>query len=108
MRARSALRAERLNHARDVWGQVHALPDAVRQLVRECGISPRQAYRDLQAARRLRAPVPIPEATIAFTVKLSRRLVRELRAQAASTGLSLSAIVSRALTAQLARSRGRG
>ena len=108
MRARSALRAERLNHARDVWGQVQALPDAVRQLVRECGISPRQAYRDLQAARRLRAPVPIPEATIAFTVKLSRRLVRELRAQAASTGLSLSAIVSRALTAQLARSRGRG
>jgi predicted DNA-binding transcriptional regulator YafY len=108
MRARSALRAERLNQARDVWGQVHALPDAVRQLVRACGISPRQAYRDLQTARRLRAPVPIPEATIAFTVKLSRRLVRELRAQAASTGLSLSAIVSRALTAQLARSRGRG
>ena len=108
MRARSALRAERLNHARDLWGQVQALPDAVRQLVRECGISPRQAYRDLQAARRLRAPVPIPEATIAFTVKLSRRLVRELRAQAASTGLSLSAIVSRALAAQLARSRGRG
>jgi hypothetical protein len=35
-------------------------------------------------------------------------LVRELRTQAASTGLSLSAIVSRALTAQLARSRGRG
>jgi len=108
MRARSALRAERLNHARDVWGQVHALPDAVRQLVRECGISPRQAYRDLHAARRLRAAVPIPEVTIAFTVKLSRRLVRELRAQAAYTGLSLSAIVSRALTAQLARSRGRG
>jgi predicted DNA-binding transcriptional regulator YafY len=108
MRARSVRRAERLNHARDVWGQVHALPDAVRQLVRACGISPRQAYRDLEAARRLRAPVPIPEATIAFTVKLSRRLVREVRAQAASSGLSLSAIVSRALMAQLARSRGRG
>ena len=108
MRARSALRAERLNHARDVWGEVHALPDAVRALVRACGISPRQAYRDLQAARRLRAPVPIPEVTIAFTVKLSRRLVRELRAQAARTGRSLSAIVTRALTAQLARSRGRG
>jgi len=108
MRARSALRAERLNHARDVWVQVHGLPDAVQQMVRECGISPRQAYRDLQVARRLRAPVPIPEATIAFTVKLPRGLVRTLRAQAATTGLSLSAIVSRALTAQLARSRGRG
>ena len=108
MRARSALRAERLNHARDVWGQVHALPDAVRQLVRACGISPRQAYRDLQAVRRLRAPVPIPEATIAFTVKLSRRLVRELRAHAQATGLSLSAIVSRGVSRLLARSGGRG
>jgi len=108
MRARSALRAERLNHARDVWGQVHALPDAVRQLVRACGISPRQAYRDLQAARRLRAPVPIPEATIAFTVKLPRGMVRALRAQATTTGRSLSAIVSGAIAAQLARSRGRG
>ena len=108
MRARSAQRAERLNHAREVWGQVHALPDAVRQLVRACGISPRQAYRDLQAARRLRTPVPIPEATIAFTVKLPRGLVGALRAQAATTGLSLSAIVGRAIAAQLARSRGRG
>ena len=108
MRARSALRAERLNRARDVWDEVHALPDAVRQLVRACGISPRQAYRDLQAARRLRAPVPIPEATIAFTVKLSRRLVRELRAHAQATGLSLSEIVIRGISRLLARSGGRG
>ena len=108
MRARSALRAERLNHARDVWAQIHVLPDAVRQLVQACGISPRQAYRDLQAARRLRAPVPIPEATIAFTVKLPRGMVRALRVEAATTGRSLSAIASRAIAAQLARSRGRG
>jgi predicted DNA-binding transcriptional regulator YafY len=108
MRARSALRAERLNRALEVWDEVHALPDAVRQLVRACGISPRQAYRDLQAARRLRAPVPIPEATIAFTVKLSRRLVRELRAHARATGLSLSEIVSRGVSRLLARSGGRG
>ena len=108
MRARSARRAERLNHARDVWGQGEALPDAVRQLVQRCGISPRQAYRDLQAARRLRAPVPIPDATVAFTVKLPRGLVRALRARAATTGRSLSTIVGRAVTAHLARSRGRG
>ena len=108
MRARSIRRAERLNHARQVWGRGDALPDAVRRLVRECGISPRQAYRDLQQARRLRAPVPVPEVTIAFTVKLSRRLVRDLRAQAAITGHSLSALVSRAVAARLTRSRGRG
>ena len=108
MRARSARRAARLNQARAVWGRVDTLPDAVRQLVRACGISPRQAYRDLEQARRLRAPVPVPEATIAFTVKLSHRLVRALRLEAAATGDSLSALVSRAVGAQLARSRGRG
>ena len=108
MRTRSVRRAARLNQARAVWGGVDRLSDAVRHLVRECGISPRQAYRDLQQARRLRAPVPVPEATVAFTVKLARGLVRDLRAQAAATGQSLSAFVSRAVAAQLARSRGRG
>ena len=63
-------KAERLNHARHVLAQVEALPDAVERMVRDCGISSRQAYRDLRHARRLRAPVPVPDATIAFTVKL--------------------------------------
>jgi predicted DNA-binding transcriptional regulator YafY len=99
-------KAARLNHAREVLTQVEALPEAVERLVRDCGISPRQAYRDL--ARRLRAPVPVPDATIAFTVKLSRGLVRALRAHAQATGLSLSEIVSRGVSRLLARSGGRG
>ena len=101
-------KAERLNHARQVLTQVEALPEAVERLVQDCGISPRQAYRDLQRARRLRAPVPVPDATIAFTVKLSRSLVHALRAHAQATGLSLSEIVSRAVSRLLARSGGRG
>ena len=101
-------KAERLNHARQVWAHAEALPEAVERLVRECGISPRQAYRDLQQARSLRAPVPVPDATIAFTVKLSRGLVRALRAHAQATGLSLSEIVSRGVSRLLARSGGRG
>ncbi len=101
-------KAERLNHARQVLAHVEALPEAVERLVRDCGISPRQAYRDLQQARRLRAPVPVPDATIAFTVKLSRSLVHALRAHAQATGLSLSEIVSRGVSRLLARSGGRG
>ena len=97
-------KAERLNHAREVLADV----EAVERLVRDCGISPRQAYRDLQHARRLRAPVPVPDATIAFTVKLSRSLVHALRAHAQATGLSLSEIVSRGVSRLLARSGGRG
>ena len=101
-------KAERLNHAREVLAHVEALPEAVDRLVRDYGISPRQAYRDLQQARRLRAPVPVPDATIAFTVKLSRSLVRALRAHAQATGLSLSEIVRRGVSRLLARSGGRG
>jgi hypothetical protein len=91
-----------------VLAQVDALPEAVAHLVRDYGISPRQAYRDLRDARRLRAPVPVPDATVAFTVKLSRGLVRALRAHAQATGLPLSEIVSRAVTRLLAQRGGRG
>ncbi len=84
------------------------LPDAVAQMVRDRGVSPRQAYRYLQQARRLKQPVPIGDTKIAFTVKLSQELVRRVRSFANTTGLSLSEIVSRALLAVLKQRRGRG
>src|SRR5260370_31351052 len=62
----------------------------------------------LQQARRLKQPVPIADAKIAFTVKLSQKLVRRLRALANRTGLSLSELVSRALLAVLPERPGRG
>jgi hypothetical protein len=100
--------ATRLNYARQVWQETGDLPTAARRLMRECRIGRRQAYRDLQRARRLRGPVPIPDATISFTVKLSRQLVQQVRAQAAATDRTISDLVSRAIVAQLARSGGRG
>ena len=58
----------------------------------------------------LRAPGPVPvgDVKVFFTVKLSRRLVQRLRAYAASTGLTLSEIASRAFSAVLHRGGGRG
>ena len=107
-RASEALKAERLNHARKLLQRFDHLPDAVAQMVKDCGLSPRQVYRYLQQARRLKQPVPIADAKIAFTVKLSQKLVRRLRTFANSTSLSLSEIVSRALLAVLHRGGGRG
>ena len=107
-RATAAEKAKRLNHAREVLQRVDHLPDAADRMVRDCGVSPRQAYRYLQHARRLKAPVPVGDAKVAFTVKLSTGLVRQVRAYARATGASLSDLVSRALTALLRRSRGRG
>ena len=84
------------------------LPAAAKRLMQECRVGRRQAYRDLQRARRLRGPVLIPDATISFTVKLSRRLVQRVRAHAAASDQTISALVSRAIVAQLGRSGGRG
>ena len=100
--------ATRLNYARAVWAETGDLPAAVTRLMQECRIGRRQAYRDLQRARRLKGPVPIPDPTISFTVKLSRRLVRRVRAQAVATDRTISDLVSHAIVAQLARSGGRG
>jgi predicted DNA-binding transcriptional regulator YafY len=107
-RATAAEKVERLNHARVVVARLRHLPDAVEQMVRDYGVSPRQAYRYLQQARQLKAPMPVRETTVAFTVKLSRTLVHRLRQYAASSGLTLSEIVSRGVVALLNRGSGRG
>ena len=107
-RASDAEKAERLNHARTLLQQFDHLPDAVGKMVRDCAISRRQAYRYLQQAGRLRQDVPVIEAKIAFTVKLSERLVERLRSYANARGLSLSDIVSRAVEAFLPRRVKRG
>ena len=107
-RATAVEQARRLNHAREVLERVDHLPEAADRMVRDCGVSPRQAYRYLQHARRLRAPVPVGDAKVAFTVKLSEGLVRQVRGYARVTGSSLSDLVSRALTALLRRGHGRG
>jgi predicted DNA-binding transcriptional regulator YafY len=107
-RADDIEKAERLNHARQLLAQFDRLPEAVQKMVRDCGLSPRQAYRYLQQARRLKRPVVVGDPKVAFTVKLSQTLVERVRSHASRTGLSLSDLVSRALVALLARRRGRG
>ena len=106
-RASDVQKAERLNLARRLLRQFQRLPDAVEQMVRDCSISPRQAYRYLQQARRLKRPLAVGDAKVAFTVKLSRSLVERVRSHAAATGVSLSELVSRVLLALLDRRRGR-
>jgi predicted DNA-binding transcriptional regulator YafY len=106
-RARDTQKAERLNLARDLLRH-QQLPEAASALAQTCSISPRQAYRYLEQAQRLRGPVPVGDPKIAFTVKLSRTLVDRLRAYAASTGLTLSDLVSRAVLRLLNRGPRRG
>jgi enoyl-CoA hydratase/carnithine racemase len=107
-RASDAQKAERLNLARTLLRERAQLPQAAERLARDWSISKRQAYRYLRQAQQLRHPIPVGDAKVSFTVKLSRRLVETLRTYAASTGLTLSEIVSRAVQAVLHRGGGRG
>jgi predicted DNA-binding transcriptional regulator YafY len=101
-RANDTQKAERLNLARDLLRHKE-LAMAVSELAQTCSISHRQAYRYLRQAQRLKAPVPVGDAKVAFTVKLSRSLVEKLRVYASTTGLTLSDIVSRAVVRLLNR-----
>jgi predicted DNA-binding transcriptional regulator YafY len=107
-RASDAQKAERLNLARALLREYPHLPEAADHLAHTCAISTRQAYRYLEQAQQLKRPLPIADAKVSFTVKLSRSLVDKLRSYAASTGLTLSEIVSRAVLVMLHRGGGRG
>ncbi len=107
-RASDPEKAERLNRARDLLRQFEQLPDAVERLAHDCSISPRQAYRYLRQAQRLKEPVVVTESKLAFTVKLPRGLIQRVRLYASVKRLSISEVVNRALLALLPRGRGRG
>jgi hypothetical protein len=110
-RARVAQYAERVNRA---LGLLRRRPSAavLRTLARRYRISPRQARRYVEAAQEHPEGIPVPEATVVFTVKLPVSLARRLRALAWTTGESLSALVTRGLEDWLHRVRagpgGRG
>lgn len=106
-RATHPQKIERLNLAWQLLQRGAAPLAAADDLVRACGVSKRQAYRYVRHAQQLRHPLAAADAKVAFTVKLSRALVDRLRAYAASTGDTLSDIVSRALGAVLPRRGGR-
>jgi len=107
-RASDTQKAERLNRARTLLREFDRLPDAVEHLAQDCSISPRQAYRYLQEAHRLKEPLAVTEPKLAFTVKLPPSLIQRVRLYASVKNLSISDVVSRALLALLPRGRGRG
>jgi hypothetical protein len=106
-RATRTQKTERLNLARQLVQHLGSPAAAANELVRTSGLSKRQAYRYVEDAQQLRRPLPVDDAKVAFTVKLSRVLVDRLRAYAASTGATLSEIVGRAVAAVLPRRGGR-
>jgi Ribbon-helix-helix protein, copG family len=96
--------AERVNAAADLLDEGVAAADAARLLAARFGCSQRQAHRYVQRASRSgRVEVPAPVAV--FTVKLPIPLVAQVRAHAAASGRTISAVVAQALEEFLARPR---
>jgi len=100
-RSTKAEKARQINAARCLLQRGIALPEAVRRLSREFGLSERQAYRYLEEASRLDRPLKIPETTVSVTLKLPPRTVELLRKYAMGSGLTIGAIVTAAVNAFL-------
>jgi hypothetical protein len=100
-RATNAHKARLLNAAYRLLARQTEVANAARQLEDEFALSRRQAYRYLEQAAALSAPVPAVEPTVAITFKLPVSLVRALRAYARRNGLTLGQTVTQALTAFL-------
>ncbi|ELB87708.1 hypothetical protein Rwratislav_38446 [Rhodococcus wratislaviensis IFP 2016] len=96
--------AQRINAAAELLETGVEAAEAVRVLAAQFGCSPRQARRYVErAAEGGRATVP--EETAVFTVKLPPALAVRVRERARESGITISALVARALTEFLARGR---
>jgi hypothetical protein len=100
-RATVVQKAERLSRARFLLLQGVPGSDVAQRLAQEFSLSPRQAYRYVQQAHRLKEPVSRGEEKLAFTVKLPDSLIQRVRGYARTKHMLISDVVSRALLAQL-------
>ena len=106
-RATKADKARLLNVAYRLLDRQTSVAEAARHLADTRALSRQQAYRYLQEAATLRAPVPAVAPTVAITLKLPVHTVRALRLQARRRGLTIGQIVTEALAALLGSVRRR-
>jgi hypothetical protein len=107
-RSTKAEKARQLNAAHGLLQRNVALSEAAQRLSRKFALSERQAYRYLEEAAQLDRPVEVTEATVPITLKIPPNTARLLRAYASSSGLTIGAIVTRALNAFLITLRRHG
>jgi hypothetical protein len=100
-RSTKAEKARQLNAALGLLQSHIALPEAVQRLSRKFDLSERQAYRYLEEASELDRPVEVAEVTVPITLKLPPSTVEQLRKYALSSGLTIGAIVTLAVTSFL-------
>ena len=108
VRSTDAQKAERLNAAHSLLAGGTGMAETVALLSRQLGISRRQAYRYVQEAQAIGHAVAIVAPSVPITLKMPANVVRDVRAYSATSGLTISEIVTRAITAFFAAIRGHG
>jgi predicted DNA-binding transcriptional regulator YafY len=93
-RATKVDQARVLNEAYRLLERKIEVADAAQQLARQFALSRRQAYRYLEQASAMSAPVAAVEPMVAITFKLPVSTVRDLRGYARRSGLTLGQIVT--------------
>jgi hypothetical protein len=96
--------AERINAAAELVEAGVPAAQAARVLAGRFAVSARQARRYVDRAAAA-GRVQVPETSVVFTVKLPAALVERVRAHARESGVTISAVVARALTEFLHRGR---
>ena len=104
VRAGAAVYAQRVNAAAELLESGVPVAEAARILAERFGCSVRQARRYAERATGGGRAV-VPEETTVFTVKLPAALAVRVRERARESGITISALVARALTEFLARGR---
>jgi hypothetical protein len=96
--------AERVNAAAELVEAGVPAAEVARVLAGRFAVSARQARRYVDRAAAA-GRVQVPEASVVFTVKLPAALAERVRTQARESGVTISALVARALTEFLHRGR---
>jgi len=107
-RSTQAQKAKILNAAYRLLSQRMGTAESAAALSRENSISLRQAYRYLEQAVQLKRPVTVAEPALPITFKIPGNVVRMLRMYAAANNLTLSEVLTRAITEFVARASRHG
>ena len=91
----------RLNAAFELLSKGYALAEAAESLSQQFGLSRRQAYRYLQEAQGIDAPVLVASFSIPITIKIPADVVKRLRSHAQTSGMTIGEIVAQAIVSFL-------
>src|SRR5664280_1040441 len=95
--------AERVSAAAGLLASGKAPLEAAHGVAQRFSVSVRQGRRYVEAAAG--GPVEVPEARVVFTVKLPASLAARVREHAHEQGITISAVVARALIEFLQRAQ---